>query len=215
METAAQHACIAALCSQLLYTVKTGHCKPHVCWLLSCIEQNRPPGHERLLHSMHALLHSAHNYCTPASQNTASHMCVGCCHALNRIDLQAMETAAQHACIAALCSQLLYTVKTGRCKPHVCWLLSCIEQNRPPGHERLLHSMHALLHSAHNYCTLSKQVTASHMCVGCCHVLNRIYLQAMKDCCTACMHCCILLTTTVPRQVKTLQATCVLAVVMH
>ena len=67
LKIAVQHACIAALCSQPLYTVKTGHCKPHVCWLLSCIEQNRPPGHERLLHSMHALLHSAHNYCTPAS----------------------------------------------------------------------------------------------------------------------------------------------------
>ena len=140
-------------------------------------------------------------------------MCIGCCHALNRIDLQAMETAAQHACIAALCSHTVHC--QNRSLQATCVLAVVIGQNRPAGHERLLHSMHALLHSAHNHCTLSKQVTASHMCVGCCHALDRIDLQAMKDCCTACMHCCILLTTTVPRQVRTLQATCVLAVVMH
>ena len=163
---------------------------------------------------MHALLHSAHNRCTPSKQVTASHMCVGCCHALDRIDLQAMKdccTACMHCCT------LLTTAvhRQNRSLQATCVLAVVIGQNRPAGHERLLHSMHALLHSAHNHCTLSKQVTASHMCVGCCHASNRIDLQAMKDCCTACMHCCILLTTTVPRQVRTLQATCVLAVVMH
>ncbi len=38
---------------------------------------------------------------------------------------------------------------------------------------------------AYNHSTLSKQVTASLMCIGCCRAFTRIDPR----CCTACMHC--------------------------
>jgi len=134
------HCCTACMhCLQPLYTLKTGHCKPHVYWLLSCIHQNRPPGHPHCCTAcMHCLqptqnrslqascvlavvMHSPESSRPFALLHSMHALLTATVHRQNRSLQASCVLAVVHALIdiAAHCSQPLYTVKVGHCKPHV------------------------------------------------------------------------------------------------
>ena len=120
------------------------------------------------------------------------YMCIGCCHVSTSLQASCVLAVVMHSpestsrpptLLHSMHALLTTTVHSQNRSLQASCVLAVV-MHSPESTSRpstLLHSMHALL------TTHSKQVTASLMCIGCCHAFTRI-LQAV---CIAAQHACI------------------------